>query len=108
MLAPRAVYTIGDDEIKERSHRKDSDLGAQEVTERTGLLVNQQTMTTASYSTEQPPRVFYREDAGDDAGECGGTLTKEIQSSGDPLTGKLFGRSAMEQVMTSWFWCAAF
>lgn len=109
MLAPRTVYTIGDD-----IQKKEAIQDVLPVTERTGLLVKQCQQTATTYlagnidtATEPPSLLFCREDVhdDDDDSECGKTLPAiDITSSGDPLTGKLFGRSATQQVMSSWFW----
>lgn len=110
MLAPRTVYTIGDD-IQQT--KKESIKDTLPATERTGLLVKQCQQTTTTYlaanldsATEQPSLLFCRENDDDNSdSEYGSTLLAEgLVSSGDPLTGMLFGRSAMQQVMSSWFW----
>lgn len=112
MLAPRTVYTIGDDIQKKKEHIED----VLPVTERTGLLIKQCQQTTITYLagevdgvTDASSLSFCSEDAHDDGedddSECGRiSATNDLVSSGDPLTGKLFGHSAMQQVMSSWFW----
>lgn len=79
ILAPKTVYTRGNDTKK--------DTGSQ-ATERTSLLANE----TAT------PKIAYGEIVDE------GRAMEDIVVSGDPLTGKLFGKSASQQISSSWFW----
>jgi hypothetical protein len=98
-LAPRAVYTRGDDTKQKFANEL--------ATDRTPLLVDEQ-MNYANGCLDifgdgdlmdgpLPPCISYVQNAGKD-----GAL-QEV-NFGDPLTGKLFGQSSREQIMSSWFW----
>jgi MFS family permease len=103
-LAPRDIYTRGDD-----TNRK---LGNGQTTERTALLVDERTNYSNGHldiiaeiadrdfaDVPLSSRVFYGQQADEDE------ALQEVLS-GDPLTGKLFGQSPGEQIMSSWFWLA--
>jgi hypothetical protein len=102
-LAPRTVYTRGDDTTKKFVDGL--------ANERTTLLCDDQT----TYSTGRQAvvaEICDRPDFADGspsslilyAGNSDQSKALHKTLSGDPLTGKLFGQSSMTQIMSSWFW----
>ncbi|GAA99771.1 uncharacterized protein L969DRAFT_52196 [Mixia osmundae IAM 14324] len=100
LLAPKTSYARGDDP-KPTQNDNTVTLVDEASTRQTGTLeYTVEPMSESNINASTFSRVFYGENADRD------DVLAEVLS-GDPLTGKLFGQSARQQILSSWFWLAA-